>query len=409
MDLEILSALSNRDAWDKYHRFVRLSSLTEESANIFQAMGDWYTNNPKVANVSWKSFASWFALVRHAKMDPEKLRLHKLLLGKLEKETFSEDDIRPLLEGLSRRDFASQIADVALRIADGDAKAQFREIEHLLETYDKTTARVSTLEKDLGSFSLDALANVSAPGLRWRLDCLNEGAGDLRKGDFVLLGKRPDAGGTTFLSSEATYMAEQLAPDQCVLWINNEEQGDKVRRRIIQAAIGWDTEDMENHLGEALEEYNILMGGDPRKIEVFDRARVHTKDVEQLCKRLNPGLLVFDQLWKFKGFEDMGEVERQLALANWAREMAKEHAPVVAVHQLGGEAEGKPYPTMNMLYGSKTGIQGEADLIIMLGRKDNGLQRYVSFPKNKMQTPGNRAKRNGRWTVTLNPDIARFE
>ena len=103
MDLEILAALSNRDAWEKYHRFVRLSSLTEESANIFQAMGDWYTNNPKVANVSWKPFASWFALVRHAKMDPEKLRLHKLLLNKLETEKFDEDDIRPLTHSRASR------------------------------------------------------------------------------------------------------------------------------------------------------------------------------------------------------------------------------------------------------------------------------------------------------------------
>ena len=75
----------------------------------------------------------------------------------------------------------------------------------------------------------------------------------------------------------------------------------------------------------------------------------------------------------------------------------------------GGDAEGKPYPSMDMLYGSKTGIQGEADLIIMLGRKDNSSTRYISLPKNKLQTPRNRAKRNGRWTVTLNADIARIE
>lgn len=408
MDLEILAALSNRDAWEKYHRFVRLSSLTEESANIFQAMGDWYANNPKVANVSWKPFASWFALVRHAKMDPEKLRLHKLLLNKLETEKFVEDDIRPLLEGLTRRDFASQIADVALRIADGDTKAQFVEIESLLEKYEKTTDRVSSMEKHLGDFSLDALASVSGPGLEWRLDPLNEGAGDLRQGDLVLIGKRPDAGGTTFLSAEASYMAPQLPPDKCVLWVNNEEQGDKVRRRIVQSAVGCTTDEMDEHLGEILEEYEALMGGDRRKIEVYDKAKVHVKDVEQAIKRLNPGLIVFDQLWKFKGFENLGEVERQTELANWAREIAKEHAPVIAVHQLGGDAEGKPYPSMDMLYGSKTGIQGEADLIIMLGRKDNSSTRYISLPKNKLQTPRNRAKRNGRWTVTLDADIARF-
>ena len=64
---------------------------------------------------------------------------------------------------------------------------------------------------------------------------------------------------------------------------------------------------------------------------------------------------------------------------------------------------------MNMLYGSQTGIQGEADLIIMLGRKDHGYTRYISLPKNKLLTPGDKRMRNGRWTVTLKGDIARIE
>lgn len=410
MDLEILAAMQTRDAWEKYSRFVRTSSLTAESASIFQAIGEWYTNNPSVLEVNWKPFTSWYALVRHAKMDPAKLTLHKHLLGKLSEQSVSMEDVRPLLEGLTKRDYASQIADVALRLADGDHKATFSEIEQLLEKYNKTTSRVGSLDKDLGEFSLERLQGVSDPGLRWRLDCMNEGAGDLRKGDFVLLGKRPDTGGTTFVASEGTNMAEQLPFDQCVLWVNNEEEGDKVRRRILQAALGWSAEDLEDNLQEALQEYDALMSGNRRKIEVFDRARVHTNDVEQLCKKLNPGLIIMDQLWKIKGFENESEVERQTLLANWAREIAKEYAPVIAVHQLGGDAENKPYPSMDMLYGSKTGIQGEADLIIMLGRKNaQGDSRYISFPKNKMQSPGNPARRNGRWQVYINPNTARFE
>lgn len=401
--------MSTRDNWERYSRFIRLSSLTEESANILTAIGEWYVNNPTVQSVSWKPFASWFTLVRHAKMEHQKLLLHKHILVKLETTPANGEDIKPLLDGLSRRDYASQIAGIALRIEDGDAKANFDEIETLLEQYQGTNGKHASLEKDLGEFSLSALQSVSGPGLEWRLDCLRQGAGDLRKGDFVLFGKRPDAGGTTFLAQEATYMAEQLDPDQCVLWLNNEEQGDKVRRRILQSALGWDTDDIEANMAEALEEYDILMGGDRRKIEVFDRARIHTRDAEMLAKKLKPGLIVMDQLHKFYGFEKENEVQRQTLLANWAREMAKEYAPVIAVHQLGGDAEGKPYPTMNMLYGSQTGIQGEADAIIMLGRKDHGNTRYISIPKNKLLTPGDKRLRNGRWTVTLKGDIARIE
>lgn len=410
MDLEVLAAMGSRENWDKYSRFIRLTSLTEESATIFQAVGEWYKANPSVEEISWKGFSAWYTLVRHAKMDKDKLGLHKTLLLKLERKEIAEADISPLLEGLTRRDFASQIADVALRVADGDSRVEFAEVEKLLDQYNKLTGKHNSLEKDLGDFSLDRLSQIAEPGFKWRLDALNLGAGDLRKGNLVVFGKRPDAGGTTFLAAESTYMAEQMDFDQEVLWFNNEQEGDVVRSRIVQSALGWSTEDMDNHLPQALEEYTALMGGNRRKIQVLDRPRIHIRDVEWMLKRHNPGLIVFDQLWKVKGFEGEQEVERQTLLANWAREISKEYAPVIAVHQLGGDAENVMYPSMDMLYGSKTGIQGEADLIITLGRKaDKGDTRGLHLPKNKMRTPGDRSKRNGRWEIMINADIGRFE
>lgn len=409
MDLEILAAMSSRDNWDKYSRFVRLTSLTEESANIFQAIGEWYNANPSIENMSWKGFAAWFALVRHAKMDKAKLELHKNILVRLENQEVEEEDIRPLLEGLTRRDYASQIADAALRIADGDAKVEFKQIETLLDEYNKVQGKTNSLEADFGDFTLNRLSVVSEPGISWRMAALNEGAGDVRKGDFIIFGKRPDSGGTTFLASEATFMAEQMDFDQKVIWFNNEEAGDKVRSRIVQAALGWSTEDMDKYLPQALEEYTSLMGGDRNKIMVLDRPRIHIRDAELVLKKYNAGLIIFDQLWKVKGFENESEVERQTLLANWAREIAKMYAPVIAVHQLGGDAEDLMYPTMEMLYGSKTGIQGEADLIITMGRKINkGNTRGIFLPKNKMRAPGDKSKRNGRWEVEIQPDIARF-
>ena len=409
MDLAILAAMNTRDSWDRYSRFVKLPSLTEESATIFQAIGEWYKNNPNVLAMNWKAFSAWFCLVRHPKMDPAKLALLRGILSKLEAEIVDEEEIGPLLESLSQRDYAGQIAEVALRITDGDYNASFTDIQHLLGEYEKSSGKIDTIEKAIGEFSLERLDLVAGPGLQWRMPCLNEGAGDLRQGDFVIFGKRPDAGGTTWLSGEASFMAQQLGPDQCVLWFNNEEAGDKVRRRIVQAALGWTTEEMDGYIGEALEEYTMLMGGNRDKIKVFDQAKIWTSDVEQAIKRYNPGLIIFDQLWKVKGWHKESEVERQTLLANWARELSKEHAPVLAVHQLGGDAENVAYPTQDMLYGSKTGIQGEADLIIMLGRKvDKGSTRYISLPKNKMLTPGDKELRNGRWEVVIDTDRAMF-
>lgn len=410
MDLEVLAALQNRDSWDRYSRFVKTTSLTEEAANIYLAMGEWYKSNPNIETINWNSFAAWFILVRHAKMDKERQELHRNLIEILEKQEIDPESIRPLLDGLTKRDYASRIADEALRIADGDrADGDFTPIANLLDQFERELGKADSYEKDLGEFSVEALTQISEPGLTWRLDCLNDGAGDLRQGDFVMVGKRPDTGGTTFVASEVSYMAEQLPYDQCVLWLNNEEQGDKVRSRILQAALGWSSDDLQQNMAAAMEEYELLMGGNRNKIRVFDRARIHVKDAEQLIKKLDPGLIVVDQLWKIKGFENESEVTRQTLLANWAREICKEYAPLIAVHQLGGEAEDELFPLQDTLYGSKTGIQGEADLIIMLGRKwSKGTTRGIFLPKNKMLTPRDRSMRNGKWEVEFDADHARF-
>lgn len=409
MDFEILAALRSRERYENYSRFVKKTSLSEEAWNLFAGMGEWLKANPSAMEVDWKAYAAWFVLVRHVKMDKSKLAVHKELLKRLEEYTDVEEKaMLPLLQGLQKRDFAAQIAEQALRIADGDYTLSFEGIQALLDRADVALGKTLEETKAFGSFELDALDSVSSPGLSWRLNALRQSAGDIRQGDFIVFGKRPDSGGTTWTASEATYMAEQMEDDVEVYWFNNEEQGNKVRRRIVQAATGFTSAQMDDTLPKALEEYMARMGRID-KIKVYDKPKIHIRDVERVLKKGKPGLIVFDQLRKFEGFEQESEVMRLELLFNWAREIAKEYAPVIAVHQAGGDAENVKYITMDMLYGAKTGPQGEADLIITMGRTvGGGNSRYLYIPKNKLLTPGDPTLRNGRWEITLDADRARF-
>ncbi len=408
MDLEVLAALRTRDNYEKFGRFVKPSSLNQEAWAIFQSMGEWFKHNPHVNEIDWEAFGAWFVLVRHAKMDKDKLSIHKALIERLPEKEDDEAGIKSLINGLAKRDHAARIADIALRITDGDYNLSFQEISDIILEYDGFTGKVGRLDGAVGAFNLAALESVSAPGLQFRMSELDASLGDLREGDFIIFGKRPDSGGTTWLASEASYMAEQLDPGEVVLWFNNEEQGDKVRSRIVQAALGWTQEEMDNNREEALRQYEEIMGGLDRII-VVDLAEMHTSDVNRLCEKYQPKLIIFDQLWKVKGFENEGDVERQTLLANWAREKAKKYGPVIAVHQAGSDADNKKWPPYSTLYMSKTGIQGEADAIIMMGRMDNaGDERGIWAPKNKLK-PKDRTKRHFKWTVYINPDIARFE
>lgn len=408
MDVTVLAAMQQRVNFEKYARFVKPTSLSEESWIIFQGIGEWLQANPSAEVVDWEAYGAWLVMVRLAKAKAAKLESVKAVLEVLANHPPAEADMQPLIEALAKRDFASRIADHTLRIADGDHGLGFDEVDNLVTSYHSFIGNVNKSERSMSDFSLEELESVNAPGLEWRLKALRDSAGDVRKGDLVVVGMRPDTGKTTFLASEVTHMAETMDEELDVYWFNNEEQGAKVKRRIVQAALGWDSYRMNRDLPKALAEYAARMGRMDR-IKLVDNARLHSRDVERLLKRGKPGLIVIDQLAKVHGFGSDG-VETMTAQFNWGRELAKEYAPVMVAHQVGFDGENRKWIEQGMLYGGKTGPQGEADLIITMGRlTDMGNTRYLYLPKNKMQTPGDPTKRNGRYEIEILPDNARFK
>jgi len=411
LDFDILLVLKNKERYTKYSRFIKASAVGEETWNILQAMGEWFKHNAVATEVVWKHFNAWFCLVRHAKMDKTKQAIYKELIDKLEVTPEpDESHIKPLLEGLITRDYAAQIAEKALKIADGDFTVSVNSIVDLVEQRNSAIGKVDSVDRHILLPTLEGMASVSAPGLRWRLECLNLSLGDLRRGDLVVVGTRPDTGKTTLLAAEASFMAPQLPEDQCVLWVNNEEEGNKVFRRIIQSTLGINTAKLESNFPAALEAYKTTVGRID-KIVMLNKADVHVRDVEHLVKKYNVGLVIFDQLWKVHGFDEESgnEVTRQTLLFNWARELAKKIGPVITVHQADGSAEGVKWIDMSKLYGSKTGIQGEADAIVTIGRlPDTGDKRYLYVPKNKLAGK-DPSKRNGMFEIDIEKDIGRFK
>jgi len=80
----------------------------------------------------------------------------------------------------------------------------------------------------------------------------------------------------------------------------------------------------------------------------------------------------------------------------WARKLGvKYDFPVIATSQVSAEVEQQAdtqcWPPMHALKDSKTGKQGAADLIIMVGKSSDPMcakQRYISTPKNKLNVEG---------------------
>jgi predicted acylesterase/phospholipase RssA len=137
-----------------------------------------------------------------------------------------------------------------------------------------------------------------------------------------------------------------------------------------------------------------------------------TQRIEYILNETKPALIIFDQIDKIRGFKaDRYDLQLK-SLYQWARELAKKYAPVIAVSQAGGTGEGKIWLTMDDVDSSKTAKQGEADWILGIGVEQNNTsnQRFLNISKNKLLGDEDTLPdlRHGNQQVLIKPDIARY-
>lgn len=311
-----------------------------------------------------------------------------------------------------KRTKAAKIAFLGLEVAEG--KRTFEELISGAESL-----REELAQGDYKEFVSDDAAGIvdrmNEPGLSWPLTTLNQMLGPLRKGDFGFIFARPESGKTTFLAQAATYFAEQQAqlstPTGPILWFNNEQVGAVVLTRCQQACLGLTSQELFKNYEEKRQEYRNRTGG---KIYIYDAASIHRRDVDRMCRRYSPSLIIFDQIDKIKGFDsDRYDLELKV-LYQWARELAKEYGPVIGVCQAGASGEGKKYLSMDDVDSSKTAKQGEADWILGIGKSNqDGMEsvRHLHLCKNKLfGGPESIPElRHGKRDVLLFPQVARYK
>lgn len=223
--------------------------------------------------------------------------------------------------------------------------------------------------------------------------------------DFTIV---HNTGKTTFLASEITHFATQATKP--ILWFNNEEQGSKVQLRLYQAMLGLTLAELYSDIPGNRKRYMELGGSN---IKIFDSASIHRRQVEQLCRELEPSLIIFDQIDKIKGFTDDREDLRLGSIYIWARELAKEYCPAIGVSQADASGEGKRWLTMENVANAKTAKQAEADWILGIGKTHSEAEEYMrhlSLCKNKLtgDADSDPTKRHGRESVIIEPEIARY-
>lgn len=284
--------------------------------------------------------------------------------------------------------FADMCVDYCTKVASMGAGAKgLAKVQDILDAHRRDSVSLSREIVAEPSGDIEE-AFEKRTGIDWPLKCLNAMLGPVSD-EFIIVASRPDGGKTTFLAQIAVNAAKRIPEDCYVLWFNNEESIRKVKSRVITSATGLTREEIETDPLTAKLLYNREVG-DNKIIFVDDT--FSAGKVERVISNYKPGFIVIDQLYNMdsmsvvvSGKNRESEAEKFKKLCEWARNVAKHNCPVVASNQLDGSAEGQKTPNMGMLYGSKTGAQGAADAILMIGRDYATPDlRYLSTPKNKL-------------------------
>lgn len=407
-EVSLLKVLETRDGYLKYSRQVANNALSEEVQTLVSDIGAWFDTDPKRSKVEWGEFDPWFRIVRHNGYSADKKQYFRSLFQRLSEAQKTEPD-KAIVERFRAVEAATRIGDLAADVLQGHGDIAL--VDEVMGEWKRGRIRDDDSEH-LKPPSISAILDKVARkgGINWRLKCLNDSLGPLHRGDLVVFGKRPESGGTSWLASELTFMAPQV-PTRIVIF-NNEEMREKIQLRLYQAALNKTARELVDMEANADLEYAKILGGDASKVIVYDEPRISVREVEHFCREVNPSILAFNTLAKVHGFhEEKNDIKRLQKLTQWARELAKEYGPALAIWQLDGTAEGEKWPDASKLAWSKTDVQGECDVLMMMGRTHSPSERgvrFINIVKSKMALLEDAVERHSQHVVQFDGARARF-
>lgn len=425
-DVTLLVLLGNRDNFTRFSPLVKDYVLSKDCFEIYKVVDMYYRSYPSTTEINWDEFSTFFFLVK--KPRPEKIDVLRSIIGACKTKQAEiagkavadlPEFYKQVLKHYIKLDYVSQIADKSIALATSlvsEKDEGIEDIDHLITQCKKELEVADDESKLFVKGSLEDMAvKLTTEGFEWPLEELNESLGPARGGDFILFAARVNAGKSTFGADTVRYWLPQLKAEQGpIIWVNNEEVGEKVYYRIKQSYFGVTTEDLIKNAKTYDAEFELKCGS--KLLLVTDDAGfTHTRKLDQLFKKYKPSVIVFDQLDKVDIRGDFAREDIKLgALYKWARFKAKEYnAVVLALSQVNSSGEGQQWLQQNQLRGSATDKPGELDAIIMAGMSNDDTKKYSRFihiAKNKLiGGPRSREEfRHGHYEVTLKPEIARY-
>lgn len=381
----------DKSVWDKYKQVVSQMAWEKETQKIISAISRYYKKFPENNFISKDEFVAFFNVENQGIKDKG---LYLDLIDKVYDLDTSREVASEVISQLIIRDFSNKIANATLPVLAGTATPEdFSFIEDILVEYQEFKNPDLEEEQEFATNDLDTLLDeIGTDGLSWRLKCLNDSLGPLVGGTLGHLFARPETGKTTFLHSEVSYVISQLGEDECVLWLNNEESAKRITLRWYTAVTGLTRREIEADIPKAKALFKKRDGG---KMHLKDDANFTVHQIEQLCLKYKPRLVVIDQGDKvsYKGDGKAGNgADRLKGVYDKLREVVKRcnkefKMDMLTIGQADVACEGKKWLFLSNLDSGKTGKAGAFDYVIGIGKTfTEANRRYISLCKNKLES-----------------------
>lgn len=398
LELATLRLVLTRDRFERFAPMIPDGTINKETRAILKRMAEFFKET-EVERFTYDEF--WpFLRTKYPGWKDKDIALWQGMVKPIEKgNPPGLDEI--IVENLLTTDLTNKLLTAIGTYQDGGEIDLGATIRTQLEEFDHALIRKIKTPEVEASWEEMVEEEANNSGLRWRLSSLAATVRALRPGDFGILAMRPGRGKTTMVASEVTHMALQLkeyyqGEFRPLIWLNNEGPGNRIMYRLRQALLGMSAREIrELGWNESRQKFIEMLHGDEKWIQVLDIHGFTNWDVEELFRKKNPGLVVFDMIdnVRFSGMgANKGERNDQVleAMYQWARECCVKYGfPAIANSQLSNDAEGLRFPTLGMLKDSKTGKQGACDFIITGGYDPTMPNtRWVGLTKTKLNMEG---------------------
>ncbi len=409
VDTDLLSTITTRSMFTEYGDIVRDALVTPLGTSMYRDIKEYYDQHPDHDKIDRATFSVWHRTIQHPELKESQHSIASVLIeGVFAPSSVSNNEIlhtgalKKLEQGI-KHTLAKPMTPGAL----DDIKESIKDYDSLSSLSTKTEDMIYT--KTLEEIAKDYA--VLGGGVEWRLEDLNRSIGPLIPGSLVIIGKRPETGGTSFILSELSYMLPQLPEDKHVLIINNEEDPARLFQRLVGVACAVSTNTVVRDPKTYDSEYSKFLG--TKRIDILHGSEIPIQTIETIVRSGNYGVVGVNVLQKVvphnRRLEDHDKLE---TLATALRNLGTDTGvSTLCVVQSDPFSEETLYPPASQLYKSKTALQGEGDVIIMIGRlEDKPDIRGIHVAKNKL--PGGPktlpAYRHLKTEVDFNPEIGYF-